>query len=97
MRSGTNIPFSQNVPVQPVLQVQAPPTWSHDAWFSHWQRCLQPGPNEPAGHSGTDTDHIKCMINTVTFITDIEVFMEYRGTVKSKIRTYMGQLSKINK
>lgn len=29
------------------------------------------------------------MINTVTFMTDIEVFMEYRRTVKYYMRTYM--------
>lgn len=32
------------------------------------------------------------MINTVTFMTDIEVFMEYRRTAKSKMRIYMGDL-----
>lgn len=49
-----NSRFSQNVPVQPTLQVQAPLMWSHDASFSHWQRCQQPSPKKPAGHSGIE-------------------------------------------
>lgn len=44
------VPFSQKVPVQPAVQVQAPLTWSQAAPFWHWQLDSQPGPKLPSGH-----------------------------------------------
>lgn len=51
---GAPLRFSQNVPIRPAGQLQAPLTWSHVAWPSHRHWCRHPGPNQPVGHSAAE-------------------------------------------